>query len=651
MKHQQSKCFSGIRNFYNSLDKETFDNIECLILSMPFVVVGQPTMGVSVLKSALNKSGISTEVHYPCLPFAVNLPAGLYDWFGSNVYDRIGDYFFSEIIFGKDDVREKEMISSLYELETNGRFPHCDGIDNVNQFIEKLPFMRELSHSLINEIVTLIKDRSNIQIVCCSATFVQLFSSLAVLKEIKKMRPDIITIIGGCECEGEIAGEIVKNFDFIDYACSGEGDVVLVELCKKILDGNTLSSSDLPFGIYDRYKASCTSVESAKVIGKCIAMPDHSNYYNELSYFPQYSSSIYNYTFELSRGCWKGQKSHCTFCGLNGMRMNYRRRNVNDVIEEVRTNYNKGKRIFYSVDSVIDLNYMKPIFNVFRYDCPNAIFMCDTVSSLTYEQIKFLADSGVLIITAGIESLHPKHLKLMQKGPRAIGNIAYLKYAKMNNMHILWNLLTSIPGDSIKEYEEMNEIIPYLEHLTPPNYSIIRFDRHSLYWENPAKFGLNLIPMNNAKYLYPKDTDINLQTFSMYFENTATDAVTSYKNETIQSLFALIRRWKECYRNSSTLLLVDGVIIDTRSVALCSNYKVSNEDKSILDFLFSPRPILETEEFIRTNDLQEAFNNLLERKYLLKWDDAYLSLIILPISKEREELISNRWHNMNVDNL
>ena len=132
MKHQQSKCFSGIRNFYNNLDKETFDNIECLILSMPFVVVGQPTMGVSVLKSALNKGGISTEVHYPCFPFSVNLPNGLYDWFGSNVYDRIGDYFFSEIIFGKDDDREKEILIMRYGLGNTKPYAQREVAEKLN---------------------------------------------------------------------------------------------------------------------------------------------------------------------------------------------------------------------------------------------------------------------------------------------------------------------------------------------------------------------------------------------------------------------------------------------------------------------------------------------------------------------------------------
>src|SRR5262249_9640089 len=27
--------------------------------------------------------------------------------------------------------------------------------------------------------------------------------------------------------------------------------------------------------------------------------------------------------FETSRGCWWGERSHCTFCGLNGLTMNY----------------------------------------------------------------------------------------------------------------------------------------------------------------------------------------------------------------------------------------------------------------------------------------------------------------------------------------
>lgn len=618
---------------------------------MPFVVVNQPTMGVSILKSALNNGGIKTDTHYPCLPLSISLPEGMYDWFGSNVYDRIGDYFFSEVLFGYESEREKCFIESLNELKSNQRFHKMEGIDSVDDLVGYMPILRKTINLLIQKIVDLVKQKPNIKIICCSATFVQLFSSLAVLKAIKEERPDIITIIGGCECEGEASKEIVKRFNFIDFACSGEGDVVLVELCKRILAGGGKNEESLPHGIYNKKKAYCSSVESAKAKGNDIPQPDHSRFYKELSFFPWYQDSYINYTFELSRGCWKGQNMHCTFCGLNGMRMTYRKRDVNDVIKEIGKAYALGKRILYSVDSVIDLNYMKPVFDYFQSDCPDAIFMCDTVSSLNYKQMEYLSDSGVLIITAGIESLHPIHLKLMRKGPKAIGNIAYLKYAKINHMHILWNMLTAIPGDSPKEYRELTELIPFLEHLTPPSYSIIRFDRHSLYWEDPSKYNLKLIPMQNANYLYPKETDIDLESISMYFDNIATDAVTSYKDSSLQDLFAQIRLWQRHYRESSVLVLSNGVILDTRRMAICSKYPVSPEDQKLLDFLFSPKSFSETESFVKSNNLQMSLESLLRYKYVINWDDSYLSLVTTVIPKERSERIDRRWKNIDPNDL
>lgn len=639
-----------MKDFYNNINKDSFNDIECLILSMPFVAVNQPTMGVSVLKNALNKSGVKTDAHYPCIPFSVSLPTGLYDWFGSNVYNRIGDYFFSEIIFGKDDYREKKMIDTLCELYENNRFPHCEGVENIDRFIEYIPTLRNITQSIVKQVVNLVKQHTNIKIVCCSATFVQLFPSLAVMKEIKNELSEVITIIGGCECEGEAAGEIVRNFDFIDYACSGEGDIALVDLCKSILDEKSLFEN-LPYGIYDREKAMFSSIESSIVAGKDIVLPDHTRYYEELMYFPQYHNDRFNYTFELSRGCWKGKKSHCTFCGFNGIRMDYRKRNTEDVIEEIGNAYKDGRRIFYATDAVIDMNYMRPIFDFFREECQNAIFMCDTVSSLSYKQMESLSDSGILIITAGIESLHPHHLKLLRKNTNAIDNIAYLKYAKMNKMHILWNMLTIMPGDSSKEYDELSELIKYMEHLTPPNYSIIRYDRHSMYWENPTSFGLRLEPMKNCEYLFPKNTEINLNTISMYFDNVADDSLISQDDESILHLYAQIKEWQRLYKKMPVLILKDDFIIDTRSISVCTEYRVANEDRYILDYLFVPHSVIETESFICENGLQEAFDNLIKMKYLIKWDDAYLSLITLPISKEREGNINKRWDNIKIDSL
>src|SRR4051812_31793928 len=40
--------------------------------------------------------------------------------------------------------------------------------------------------------------------------------------------------------------------------------------------------------------------------------------------------------YESSRGCWWGQKHHCTFCGLNGEGMVFREKSPDRVIEDLR---------------------------------------------------------------------------------------------------------------------------------------------------------------------------------------------------------------------------------------------------------------------------------------------------------------------------
>ena len=157
--------------------------------------------------------------------------------------------------------------------------------------------------------------------------------------------------------------------------------------------------------------------------------------------------------------------------------------------------------------------------------------------------------------------------------------------------------------------------------------------------------------MQNANYLYPKETDIDLESISMYFDNIATDAVTSYKDSSLQELFAQIRLWQRHYRESSVLVLSNGVILDTRRMAICSKYPVSPEDQKLLDFLFSPKSFSETESFVKSNNLQMSLESLLRYKYVINWDDSYLSLVTTVIPKERSERIDRRWKNIDPNDL
>src|SRR5439155_2262634 len=64
--------------------------------------------------------------------------------------------------------------------------------------------------------------------------------------------------------------------------------------------------------------------------------------------------------FETARGCWWGQKYHCTFCGLNGETMGFRVKSARRAVDEIvglAKRYGTPK--LASVDNIIAMNYFR----------------------------------------------------------------------------------------------------------------------------------------------------------------------------------------------------------------------------------------------------------------------------------------------------
>ena len=66
-----------------------------------------------------------------------------------------------------------------------------------------------------------------------------------------------------------------------------------------------------------------------------LPIPDYDDYFEELQGSLYRAAILPGLPVEMSRGCWWGQKSHCTFCGLNGGGMNYRSKAPEQVLEEI----------------------------------------------------------------------------------------------------------------------------------------------------------------------------------------------------------------------------------------------------------------------------------------------------------------------------
>src|SRR5207245_918226 len=62
--------------------------------------------------------------------------------------------------------------------------------------------------------------------------------------------------------------------------------------------------------------------------------PDFDEYFERWEHSPLRSHIQPSLLMESARGCWWGEKSHCTFCGLNGLTMSFRGKSADRTLEE-----------------------------------------------------------------------------------------------------------------------------------------------------------------------------------------------------------------------------------------------------------------------------------------------------------------------------
>jgi hypothetical protein len=152
--------------------------------------------------------------------------------------------------------------------------------------------------------------------------------------------------------------------------------------------------------------------------------PDFLDYFNQRSALASISEETRPVlVFETARGCWWGQKSHCTFCGLNGVSMKYRSKSQKRAYEELIYLSTRFSKEVLVVDNILDLKYFDEFIPL--------LVDADTGLSIHYEtkvnlrpwQVSMLADAGICKLQPGIETLCTNVLKLMKRGCTMLQNV------------------------------------------------------------------------------------------------------------------------------------------------------------------------------------------------------------------------------------
>ena len=478
---------------------------------MPYGPEMSPSLGLSYLKASLAPLGVSARVLYFTLRFAEKVGVGPYTRVATDgtraIRELAGEWVFREALFGADaaaDARwEREVLlgrACWSERDLARPVPAS--------FVRELRRARSLAGPFVEECLADVL-AARPRLVGFTSVFQQHVASLALARRIKAASPSTVVVLGGANGEGAMGAETARSFPFLDAVVSGEGERVFPELVARALEGRAL---DGLAGVASPASAAALLEAGRFPNAEPVARMDDLPLPDDSDYFEQFAASRFAGSWtpglfvETARGCSWGEKSHCTFCGLNGTSMAFRSKSPGRALAEIRgvTSRHPDSDL-QVVDNILDARYFGSVLPALAESPPRSPVFWETKSSLRKEQVRLLAEAGVTRIQPGIESLSDSVLRLMRKGVTALQNVQLLKWCRELGVTPYWNLLWGFPDEEPAEYARMARLVPLLSHLEPPTgVSGLRLDRFSPGFDERERLGfLDVAPMPSYAAVYP----------------------------------------------------------------------------------------------------------------------------------------------------
>jgi len=606
-----------------------------LLVSMPFGALDRPALGMSILKAELAEADIACEARYLNLVCAELVGCDEYHWISTELpYTAFaGDWTFTAALYGPKPQSEAGYVEEI--LKRTWQFEERD--------IARILRIRALVPHFLDYCMETVR-WDDYQVVGFTSTFEQNIASLALAKRIKAKHPAVNIVFGGANWEGEMGIALHGAFDFVDYVCSGEADVSFPELVRRIRDGCSVGERRNPLrGIVYRSKGRSLFTGPPAPVHDLDAhpIPDFSDYFSALDRSSATTVVTPVLVCETSRGCWWGAKSHCTFCGLNGNTMAFRRKSPARALEEIShlTNTLLAQFIQF-VDNILDMKYFDTVLaELARRRLPTRFFY-EVKANLNRRHVERLAEAGVCRIQPGIESMSDRILKLMRKGTTALRNIQLLKWCKEFGIEADWNVLYGFPGETRGDYSRMLELLRAIRFLGPPSgCGPLRLDRFSPYHSKPQDFGIRDVrPLVVYRYLYPGDEQ-SLGKIAYHFDfgysrevdpGGCFDAVVKFVDEWRRNPEAGALR--SVAQDAESLLLVD-----TRSDACAPEFRLTGPEKAIYEYCDELRSVLVIGQFLAKAYPDVAFDedgliafleSLIENHLMVSDGTHYLSLAV-----------------------
>ncbi len=269
--------------------------------------------------------------------------------------------------------------------------------------------------------------------------------TLAVVADLKRVRPDVIVVLGGPEVSHETEEQEIVAL--ADYVVTGEADLAFGELCATLLEGKRplqkVVQAQLPqFEMKPEQVAASLAYSS----DHAIALPYHLYADADLAHRVVY--------VEASRGC----PFKCEFC-LSSLDVPVRNVPIASFLGEMQKLLDRGLQQFKFVDRTfnLNLNISRAILEFFleRYR-PGLFLHFEMIPDRLPEALRAIIarfPAGALQFEVGVQTFNDDvaaRISRRQDNEKLADNLRFLR--EQTGVHVHADLIVGLPGESIESF-------------------------------------------------------------------------------------------------------------------------------------------------------------------------------------------------------
>ena len=600
------------------------------LISMPSLSAGIPSIQLALLKPVLEKAGIPAQTFSLFMYLGDQIGWRLSESLAEVWPNLMGEWVWSKAAFGEEA-----------NTDVDGYFDaHAESLDglcrNAGCTPEYLRRMRDVGAPEFIDFCVNCTDWSRFGLIGFTVVYQQLLASLALARALKKRYPHIPIIMGGGSMEDDIAGEIMKGCPQIDYVHCGDAEACFPQFVHRLYAAESMEGQA---GIM--WRDSQNVVQYAGRAPNFLAMnetpvPDFDEYFyarSQCGYESYEQARELMLPIETSRGCWWGEKNHCTFCGLNRSGMEYRAKSVENVISQLDTLSRRyGWFRFFAIDNIMAPEYIEKLFGTLRTANCDLQVHYEVRPNFSRTQLARMQRGGLLSILPGVESFSTNILKSMRKVTTGMRNVELVKWCTYYGLDVTYNILCRFPNETEDDYRSQCEIMARIPHFQPPYAAVMaRADRGSPMFTDPKSQSISqLTPFKCYEYLFPKGK-FDLPRISYFFEHNMAGTV---GEPAYQAVFDSVDDWRARwtsgrrpymkYRKGWTMIVIE----DGRQQP-ARTYQYADGPAALYEYCADARTAKEiAASFGDEPWVQSSLNEFVDKSLMLFLDGRYLSLAL-----------------------